>query len=324
MGWYPLREAAAHHLGLWRNLECTPEQIVITSGSSEAFEVVFKDLFPSVLNVAIEDPSWPKTPLILKGLNRVPHSLPIDDQGFDPQHIPPNCRAVVVTPSRHYPTGIPLAMARRAALLDWAHRQGGIVIEDDYDSESLYKGRPLPSLAGMDGLRSIVCLGSFSKLMSPGLRLGYLVVPRKYIAQARAYLSKFGARASLIPQPAMAAFMNEGAFAIHLKRMRRTYSRRQSLLVAALAPINDLSHVAADPAGMHLCIPLRSALVKQCSDQEIAMIARGEGLVIEPLSTYYAHSPTRQALLLGYAAFDDKNLIQAAGPLCDMVRKLVP
>ncbi|MER5171339.1 PLP-dependent aminotransferase family protein [Thioclava kandeliae] len=318
-GWYPLRAAIADHLGAWRQLACRPEQVVITSGAREAFEIIFRGLLPEETCAAIEDPGWPRMRHALIAAGSRPLPCRIDVEGFDSRLIPPQARAVIVTPSRHYPTGRSLGLPRRMALLDWAQRSGGLVIEDDYDSEFRYRGQPLPTLAGLDGKR-VVYLGSFSKLLNAQMRLGYMVLPEARVPEARAHLGRLGAQASLTPQPALARLMQSGEFGAHLRRMRRVYARRQAHLLAALAPVADLVELAPDMGGMHLCVPLKPALAKVVTDRAICAEATGQGLAIGALSTHCQLPDPLSGLLLGYAGFDEDTLSEAAIRLGHILR----
>lgn len=320
LGWWPLREAIANHLAVWRQLDCAPEQVVVTSGAWESFDIIFGGLLQSGEPVAVEDPCWPKVHELLAVAGADARPVRIDRDGLDASRIPAGTRAAVVTPSRHYPTGRSLPMARRVALLDWAARDEGLIVEDDYDSEFRYQGRPLPSLSGLDGLQHTIYLGSFSKLISPALRIGYLVAPTGLVGRIRRYLDRVGTRASLVPQPALAAFMESGAFAVHLRRMRRIYARRQTHLVQALAPARDFLEVEPDAAGMHLCLPLRSRRRGRMSDREIAAHARDIGVDVGALSAHSVLPETMEALLLGYAAFDEEALSEAADRLIALLR----
>ncbi|MES0826434.1 PLP-dependent aminotransferase family protein [Ruegeria sp. SCP11] len=320
LGWYPLREAIADHLAAWRHLACDPGQVVITSGAREAFEVVFHGLLGSGKQIAIEDPCWPKLHSILADTGNTGNPIRIDQDGLDAARLPAGIDAAIVTPSRHYPTGVSLPMPRRVSLLDWARQTGTMVIEDDYDSEFRYRGQPLPSLSGLDGLTNTIYLGSFSKLVSPALRIGYLVVPKRLLPNTRSYLDRVGPRASLIPQPALATFMDIGEFAMHLRRMRRIYARRQSHLLDALAPVSDLLNLHADSSGMHLCVLPRAPLTDRLSDIELSKRAEGIGLRISALSAQCALPEKMQGLLLGYAAFDEDTLSEAAEQLIAILR----
>ena len=323
LGWYPLREAIADHLEAWRGLACDPEQVVITSGAREALELVFDGLLGAGQHVAIEDPCWPKLRAVLEDTGSLAHPVKIDGEGFDASAIPQDAQAVVVSPSRHYPTGVSLPLPRRLSLLAWAKHRQGLVIEDDYDSEFRYRGQPLPSLSGLDGLRHTIYLGSFSKLISPTLRIGYFVVKHAYLPQIRDHFSRVGARASLVPQPALAAFMQSGDYATHLRRMRRTYGRRQRHLLAALAPVSDLLSLQAEPSGMHLCLSLQRKLAEKTTDIALSDLARQAGLRVDALSTLNVSQNGQQGLLLGYAGFDEETLTTAAGVLVNLLRSAI-
>ncbi|KUJ77257.1 GntR family transcriptional regulator [Ruegeria profundi] len=319
-GWYPLREAISDHLAAWRHLKCDPGQVVITSGAREAFEVIFHGLLGTEKTVAIEDPCWPKLHTILTDTGNRALPVRIDKEGFAVDRLPNEAHAAIVTPSRHYPTGVSLPLPRRIALLDWARQTGATVIEDDYDSEFRYRGQPLPSLSGLDGLNNTIYLGSFSKLVSPALRIGYMVVPKRLLQKTLGYLERTGPRASLIPQPALGTFMNSGEFAMHLRRMRRVYARRQTHLLGALTPLSDLLDVKADSSGMHLCIGLRERLPDQVSDLDVCKLAHKHGLQLGAVSKHCVLPNKMQGLVLGYAAFEEKTLSDAANRLVSVLR----
>lgn len=317
-GWHPLRAAIAAHLAAWRGLDCVPGQVVITGGAWDGFDILRGAGLLRGEKLAMEDPGWPTLRRLITRAGMTPAALRIDGDGLDPALIARGVTGAIVTPSRHYPTGIAMPLTRRLELLHWAEAAGGLIIEDDYDSEFRYQGQPLPSLAGLDGLTRVVYMGSFSKLLSPSLRIGYLVLPEAHLTAARDYLSVTGARASLLPQPALARFMESGEFSAHLRRMRRVYARRQAWLLRELAPASDLLELHPDAAGMHLCVPLRPVL--RATDQQIAARATAQGLTLRALSAH-AHLPDPpQGLLLGYAAFDEDQLSQAARRLARVLR----
>lgn len=322
LGWYPLREAIADHLTAWRQLDCEPEQVVITSGAGDSLELIFRGLFGDQTSLALEDPCWPRIHGILESAGTQVHPVRIDEQGFDAARIPDGVTAAIVTPSRHFPTGINLTLPRRMALLDWATRNGAVVIEDDYDSEFRYRGQPLPSLAGLDQLRHTIYLGSFSKLVSFALRIGYVVLPKGLLERARTYLGRVGSRASLVPQPALAELMLSGEFAMHLRRMRRIYAKRQNHLIKALEPVGDLLDIRPDPSGMHLCVPLLPKLKRKATDQNVCAAASSVGLEIGALSKHSILPDKPQALLLGYAAFDEETLSDASTKLITVLKDI--
>ncbi|RMC38095.1 PLP-dependent aminotransferase family protein [Paracoccus alkanivorans] len=319
-GWLVLRAAIAAHLAAWRGLDCVPEQVVITAGAWDGFDILSGAGLLRGQRLAMEDPGWPTLYRLIEHAGLRPVPLRIDTNGFVSTRIPERVANAVVTPSRHYPTGIAMPLARRLELLHWAKTQDGLIIEDDYDSEFRYQGQPLPSLAGLDGLRRVVYMGSFSKLLSPSLRIGYLVLPEAHLNPVRAYLSAIGARASLLPQPALASFMESGEFATHLRRMRRIYARRQAWLLQELTPVSDLLDLRPDATGMHLCLSLHPKLRAATTDQELAAQGATHGLSLRALSTQAKLPDPPQGLLLGYAGFTEEQLAQAASALVRLLR----
>jgi len=321
-GWYPLRAAIAEHLAIWRNLDCVPDQIVMTAGALESVEIICRAILPPGSRVAVEDPGWPPLNVSLERFGAVAAPVRIDAEGLDAAAMAPDAAAVIVTPSRQYPTGAAMPLARRLALLEWARGNGALVIEDDYDSEYRYKGQPLPSLSGLDGLQECIYLGSFSKLLSPMLRLGYMVLPERLIAPVRRYLDRFAPRASLVPQPALAAFMDSGAFAMHLRRTRRIYARRQSRLLEGLAGTSGFTQITNISSGMHLCAFLHPAFEKLVSDTELVGRARGEGLDPGVLSRHCILPDPPQGILLGFCPFDEETLTVGAKRLSDLLMRV--
>jgi len=301
LGWPPLRAAIAAHLAAWRGIACAAGQVVITSGAVETFELLARAAFRPGEAVLTEEPGYApmRRALLRAGLETRP--MPVDHDGA----ILPaasTARGAIVTPSRHHPTGATMPLPRRLALLDWAQRSQAWVIEDDYDSEFRYTGAPLPALASLAAER-VIYVGSFSKLLSPALRLGYFVVPPTLLAPVRAALAETGPRASLVPQPALARFMGSGEFATHLRRMRRLYGQRQTVLRTALARhLPDHLTASPDPSGMHLLCGIGPAL-HGIRDTEIAARAAGAGVSLRALSAYWPEDGGPQGLILGYAGF---------------------
>ena len=251
-GYAPLRAAIASHLSAWRGLNVSAGQIIITSGATQAMALAARALLAPGDTVLMEDPGFAPMKAAMRDADLVPHPHAIDEDGFDIESAAqacPSARAVLVTPSRHYPLGITLPLPRRLALIDWATRNDAFIFEDDYDSEFRYVGQPLPALSALDSGHRTLYIGSFSKLLSPALRLGYLVVPAPLLPRFKQALSQHQG-ASLVPQPALANFMETGEFAAHLRKMRRLYARRQKTLLEALEQhLPDHLIAAPDPSG---------------------------------------------------------------------------
>ncbi|GHG88330.1 GntR family transcriptional regulator [Pseudodonghicola xiamenensis] len=321
-GWAPLRAAIAAHLAAWRGLDRSGTQVVITSGATETFELLARILFRPGDQVLTESPGYAPMRAALTRAGTAPVAMALDDDGAV---LPPGARArgVIVTPSRHYPMGMTLPLARRLALIDWARRTDAWVIEDDYDSEFRYTGTPLPPLAALDADR-VIYVGSFSKLLSPALRLGYVLLPQRLLAPMRAALAETGPRASLIPQPALAGFMDSGEFATHLRRMRRLYAARQTAVRAALARHLPEHLIAApDPAGMHLICRIGPAL-SGVPDLQISAIAQAAGITLRALSAYWPDGDGPQGLVLGYAGFAPDALETGVARLAAALRQYQP
>lgn len=303
-GWGPLRAAIAAHLETWRGIACSAGQVVITSGAIDAFGLV-GGLFRTGAAVHVEDPCYRPMRERLQASGLICRPVHIDAEGIDTTQLSTDAVAAVVTPSRQYPLGMTLPVARRRALLDWAEQNDALVIEDDYDGELRFSGQPLPALASLDTHGRTIYVGSFSKLLSPSLRLGYMVVPARLLGHLSVLIGSNGPQASLIPQPALARFMESGEFATHILRMRRLYAARQQVLIDAIT--TDLEGwlvPQAEPSGMHILCTAGPRL-KGYLDADIAVAASRAGLILRPLAAYPQTLPPRRGFVLGYAAFDE-------------------
>ena len=319
MGFGPLRTAIAMHLREWRGIRCSTEQIVITSGLVEALELFAQAALKPGNRVLVEDPGHQILINALIGSGMVCDPVPVDAQGFCLSRATAaqqNARAIAVTPSRQYPLGVTLPLARRLELLDWAKNHNSFVLEDDYDGEFRYQGQPLPAMINLDNDERGIYIGSFSKVMFPALRLGYMVVPQRLLPLVIDVLKKIGPKAALIAQPVLAEFIMEGAFATHIRRMRRLYSERQKVLLDALRTHTDgLLSADAETGGMHLVASLHADLAERLSDVEVAKRAQEFGLLVAPLSRFFMSAPDQQGLVLAYAAFDHDTLTAAVKKL---------
>ncbi|SDL29937.1 PLP-dependent aminotransferase family protein [Aliiruegeria lutimaris] len=309
LGWWPLRAAIARHLGDWRGIRCTPSQIVITSGLGEAVALISETVLSPGDRVGMEEPGHAPLRAALCDCGLQVHPQVVDAEGLDPARLTPGLRAIAVTPSRQFPLGMTLPLARRLRLLQWAAKTGGWILEDDYDGEYRYRGQPLPAMMSLDETGCVIYAGSFSKVLFQGIRLAYLAVPAALGPQLQARIDRRGARAGILAQPVLARFMEEGHFATHLRRMRRLYAHRQRVLLEALAnDCPDLLSASEEPSGMHLVARLAPALLKRMNDAEAAQRCREAGLQMRPLSVFFADTPTQQGLVLGFAGFDDDTI----------------
>ena len=323
-GYRPLREAIADYLATTRGVRCEWRQVIITSGGQQSVDLTVKGLTDPGDQVWIEEPGYSgqRGPLLAAGLEMVP--VPLDREGFDLRAAKtkaPAARLAIVTPSHHYPLGIVMSLARRLELLEWAAQTGGYILEDDYDSEYRYAGRPLAALQGLDREGRVIYAGSFSKVLFASLRLGYLVVPPALAEPMVTMRRALDDHPSVLAQPALARFFREGYFAAHVRRLRQLYSLRQeALLAAAHLHLSGLLEVSPDEAGMHLVADLAEPLARRMNDQAVAARAAAAGVTVTPLAEYYLGSPDRQGLLLGYAAVPEETIAEKVSVLAAALR----
>ena len=316
LGWWPLRQQISEHLRVWRGINCQPEQVIITSGASEAMQTIADGLLKPGQTVAREEPGYTLFSRVLQRSQIGVQAVPVDDQGMSVDalaNLSPQPRCAITTPSRQYPLGITMPLARRLQLLGWGGKQERFIIEDDYDSEYRYVGQPLPALMSLAEDGTVIYLGSFSKVFSKSLRLGYMVVPQHSLSQISRAIEQNGPNAAGLAQPVLAQFMASGAYASHIRRMRRTYASRQKTFVGASQQhLAGLIEFEMAGGGMHLVGKLGSKLTDRMSDVEICHRARKAGVVLVPLSENYSKtgvvSPHQQGLIAGYAGFNDEEL----------------
>lgn len=301
-GGYPaLRKAIAIHLGNARGIICDPGQVVVTTGAQQSF---------ALSALALLDPgdvAWGEYPGhtagrdVLKALGARTFSVPIDDDGLDLDRGRAeyeNPKLIFVTPSHQHPLGITMSLRRRLELLAFAKEVGSWILEDDYDSEFRYSGRPLPALQGLDRAGRVIYAGSFSKVIYPSLRLGYVVVPPDMIDAFTAAQTVLTHGVSLLPQMVLAEFMESGGFATHIRKMRVVYAERRSQLLNYLHE-HASKHLEApsSEAGMHLMCWLKN---KKFDDLVVSEQLWTAGIEVVPLSIYCDRPYHRQGLLLGF------------------------
>ncbi|HEV8580302.1 MAG TPA: PLP-dependent aminotransferase family protein [Thermoanaerobaculia bacterium] len=319
-GYRPLREAIARYLGAARGVRCHSDSIVLTNGSMHALEMIARVLLDAGDPAWIEDPGFlgARAALTTAGARLIP--VPVDCEGMDVDAGIEQChhaRFAYVTPSHQYPLGPTLSLRRRLALLQWARRTGAWILEDDYDSEYRYTGKPLPSLQGMDTDERVIYIGTFSKVLFPAIRVGYIVSPPGLYPALVAARSLGGHATAPLDHAALADFISSGHFARHLRRMRVIYAARQrSLLNAAQSELKGLLDVEPGEAGMHLMGWLPESL----DDHAAAIAAASHGVEVTPLSAYCLRPPQRGALRLGYTGYAPKQLWEGARRLASALR----
>ena len=299
-GHYPLREAIAAHLSNARGVNCRADQVIVTSGAQQAFELAALTLLDPGDVAWVEHPGHTAGRDILGALGAKVVSVGLDSEGLDlararsKSSVP---RMIFVTPSHQHPLGATMSLRRRLALLKHAEDNGTWILEDDYDSEFRYSGRPLPALQGLDRANRVIYAGSFSKVLYPSLRLGYAVVPPDLIDAFLAAQVLVGHGTPLVPQVVLAKFMNSGGLATHIRKMRVAYAARQGLLLNSLhRRAHPLLTVEPTDAGMHVM----AFLPPHMDDRTAAESLWAAGIETVPLSVYCATPYDRQGLLLGF------------------------
>jgi GntR family transcriptional regulator/MocR family aminotransferase len=319
-GHAPLRRAIAAHLGPARAVHCEPEQVVVISGAQQGLDLIARILLDPGDEVWVEDPGYRSARAALQGAGAALVPVPVDGNGLDVAAGSARCpdaRLVYVSPSHQYPLGVTMTLSRRLALLDWARRAGAWVVEDDYDSEFRYAGRPLAALQGLDRNGRVIYLGTFSKTLFPALRLGYLVVPEDLVDSFVAARIVMDRQPSTLTQAVVADFIEEGHFLRHIRRMRTLYSERQeALLRAARRELDGLLDVRPCQTGLHLM----GWLPDDADDRQASAAAAQAGVEAPPLSSYFLEPCQRGGLLLGYAGSDARQIREGARRLSAALR----
>jgi GntR family transcriptional regulator / MocR family aminotransferase len=302
MGLLPLREALADLLRSTRSMRCDASQIMVVSGSQQGVALAGRALLEPGDPVWLEEPGYggARDALVMAGGR--PIAVPVDEEGLDVAAgiaAAPNARAVYVTPSHQYPLGMIMSATRRLQLLEWARRRGAWILEDDYDGEYRYDSQPVASLHGLDTDQRVLYVGTFSKVLFPAIRVGYVVMPPDLVPRFRRVRDSMDIFPATLYQMALHDFLREGHFARHIRRMRAVYAERRRVLVATLeAELGKGVEIVGDRAGMHLVV----YLPRGARDRAIAERAAERGVSVIPLSTCYVGPRPRPGLVLGYGA----------------------
>lgn len=299
-GYRPLQEVIAAYLNSARALRCAPEQIIITAGAQGALRLALDVLLDEGDPVWMECPGYMSAVAAIYAAGGRLVSVPVDWEGIDVEigaRLASEARLAYVTPSHQFPTGVTMSLDRRFKLLQWAERTGGWIIEDDYDSEYRYSGPPLAALQGLDSGGHVLYIGTFSKVLFPSLRLGYLVVPADLIDVFHAARWTADQHPPLLQQIVVADFMIEGHFTRHIRRMRAHYmEKRNALITAADDLLGDRLSFEATDAGLHVTGWLPDGV----SDTEASDRAREHGIAALPVSRLSLEPSSRPGLVLGF------------------------
>jgi GntR family transcriptional regulator/MocR family aminotransferase len=311
------RAVVAAYLGRARGIPCTEEDVVITGGTMRALDLILRAALLPGDRIGIEEPGYPlaRQVMLTHGLQVAP--LPVDEGGLRVADLPTGPQApsaVYVTPSHQYPLGGRLSVGRRHALLEWADAHGALLIEDDYDSEFRFDAPPLPALAALDGAMSQVAyLGTFSKVLTPAVRCGYMVLPPPLRERVLQLVLSTDFHPNWLVQRVLTHFLGEGHLERHIRRMRQYYAQLRSLLGQELAPIAPHASLRGLEAGLHAVLELPTP-----PDPILAKL-RARGVVAESLDGYYAGRPSTHGLLLGYGGLEADSLVYGARLLVEVI-----
>jgi GntR family transcriptional regulator/MocR family aminotransferase len=319
VGFAPLREAIAAHLRAARGVVATADQVVVVSGSQQALDLTARLLIDEGDRVVVEEPSYESARQIFLAAGARLLPCAVDEAGLDVTLLPPRVRLAYVTPSHQFPTGAVLSLARRLELLRWAEKTGAHVLEDDYDSEFHYEGRPLAAVQGLDRSGRVLYVGTFSKVLFPSLRIGYLVVPLALVPALAAVRWLADCHSPNFEQEVLADFMAEGHFERHLRRSRaRNAGLRTALLEAFHEAFGDQVEITGANAGIHMVAWLRGVPASDFVDLRSRAAKRGVGVYsVEP---YYMRPPRETGLLVGYGSLNEREIRAGVRVLCEVVR----
>ncbi|WP_189624006.1 MocR-like pyridoxine biosynthesis transcription factor PdxR [Pseudocitrobacter faecalis] len=298
-----LRQAIVEYLRLSRSIECQPEQVFITSGYAASMSLILRALAGRGQGMWVEDPGFPliRPVIAQEGVNMYP--IPVDNEGMDVEWAltnAPEARFALLTPAHQSPLGVALSLPRRRQLLDWAARQQAWIIEDDYDSEFRYQGKPLPPLKSLDAPQRVIYGGTFSKAMFPALRTAWLVVPVPLVAQFRRHVQKIACPVPLLWQQTLGDFIHEGHFWRHLKKMRVHYAERRRWLEEALQTHGF--DVVAQQGGIQLVVNISG------DDRLQARRARDAGLAVQALNDWRTNGDGTSGLIMSFTNITSQSM----------------
>jgi GntR family transcriptional regulator / MocR family aminotransferase len=321
-GWRPLREEIAAHLGAARGIRCTPEEIVITSGTQQSLDLIARVVLDPGDRVWMEDPGYPAATALFRAAGAEVLGIPVDDAGLDCQAEPRRCaKLAYVTPGCQFPLGVTLSLARRQRLLEWARRAGAWVIEDDYDGEFRFSGRPLAALRSLDASGSVIYLNSFNKSLFPTLRIGFLLVPERLLPAVVAARSGLDPYPQALDQAILCDFISGGHLSRHLRRMREVCAERIDLLTRRVGvELEGVMRLAPTHLGLHAV----GWLPQGTDDVEAARLLAAHEVDSVALSRFAISRKLPPALVLGVAVGDGLAIRRGVSRMAAALRSLTP
>ncbi|MEH6630723.1 MAG: PLP-dependent aminotransferase family protein [Halopseudomonas aestusnigri] len=324
-GYMPLREAISSYLKTSRSVRCTPEQIIITSGTQTALNLASQLLIDPGDSVWMEDPGHTAARCVFQGSGAKVVPIPIDEHGFNPALCPEEdknnpVKLAYVTPSSQHPLGRRMPLTRRIKLLEWAQQNNTWIFEDDYNSEFRYTGRPLSALQGLDKSGRVLYVSSFTKILYPGLRLGYMVVP-KSMSEIFAHASTILQRSTpLLSQQIIADFINEGFFATHMRKMRKVYHQRQQILLeAAEEHLKGLVEISAVDQGFHC----NGWLPDHADPEMVEATLRAAGYAVNNIDYYCMEPYQRKGIMIGFAGTPEDKIPEGVKGMAKILKEIL-
>ena len=317
-----LRCAIANYVNLERGAHASPEQILILTSSQQAISLCANMLFDRNETIFTENPLYQGALKAFEAAGLIPIPIPVDEQGLEVEALKLNhqqAKAVFLTPSHQYPMGVTLSLERRLALIEWAHKNSSWIIEDDYDSEFHYAGKPIACVQGLDPYNRTIYIGTFTKSLFPGLRIGYMILPPSLVApMTSARILQDGHNAT-IPQLTLARFIENGHFGAYIRQMRRVYAERLSLLNQLInTQLADFLIAYPPHGGMQMPCLLKCKI----DEKEIVEAAKIENIKLIGLSSLYIDCATKTGFLLGFAAYTPREIALAVDKLAEIIHKI--
>ena len=313
-----LRRAIADHVSIARGSQCSADSVLITAGAQHAMDMLLRVLTRPGDAVGLEDPCFPGAYSAARAADCRIVPMPVDEHGARlPTKLPAGAmpRALLLCPSKQFPLGITMSLPRRLALIDWALRSGAWIIEDDYDSEYRFDGKPIPSMQALDGGRNVIYVGTFSKVLFPSLRIGFIVCPPALIEPLTAARAISGRHGSTLEQRVLARFINDGHLARHVRRMRAVYRERQEVLLEACrSALPRRLVVERAQSGLQTMAWLRPGT----DDQRVAAQAQQAGIALAALSRFCLQTARAPALVMGFGGFDAASIRGAVDTLAQL------
>ncbi|MDV7340278.1 PLP-dependent aminotransferase family protein [Terasakiella sp. A23] len=308
-GYLPLRQHIARHLATTRGCLCEAEDIIIVSGAQQGLDLIGRVLWDEDDVVVTDDPAFPGISGVLAGVGVMHLPVPIDEEGMKIADLPKEYapKSFLVTPSRNYPVGVTMSLVRRLELLKTAREHKAWVVEDDFDCDFRFDGQPLSSLQSIDRDGRVIYVGTFSRILFPTLRLGFVVVPKSVTPAFEAAKAYIDGHASIVHQAALADFFEEGYFDSHLRRMKKLYAARRNHLIDRLEQeFKDYLDVMPSDGGLHLCVTFKHP----CDDVGFAKNLSKDGVTVRPLSPFYKNKNTPSGMVMGFAGYTELQLDQ--------------